>query len=1101
MKVFKYIKDRYNIKEKDLIKIILLFAFSFCLGFFIAFYFVSANSEFVHSFRGEGLLKGQELPFAYILSGVVGYITSSLYSIIQKKRKSKFLFVSALFIMLSIAATSRLLLLFLDLNSNLITVEQFDFIKKWLSFFVFIWAWPLISLVATVTGGLTLRLLNLLQVKKYYGVINLGGVSAAIIGYFTIPLILKIITHHYDLIFIGSFAIIVAIVLVYVIYKQFPEKEYSTDTQEIQRLSLTENFKGFFKNKFILTIFASASLSIIAIYIADYGFLVTIKSQDKIFPDQDAISLFMAIVFGGLKIGEFLVSLVSGRILERGGLRVGLILLPISITVLVILAYFSVNVFGAQSIAFLVFITLTKSAERIFRRGIDDPSFNVMYQTLPEHKKLFMQTRVGVVQQFSIAIAGGVLLLVNFILIKDGKFQLQVYPLYVLPFLIIWLFVAIRLYKAYKDKIRQILTEKNLFNLEYKEKDIFATDVLQKHILSEDINSAKFSVVILSETNPRSLEDYANFLLKIDDTIIRKSVLKNIDTTYSEKLVKVIENVGNEIGFKEKELRKLILHSLYHLDYSEIKHVSIEELEILIDSNKKRDTVFIAKYLYKNIVEGDEQVIVKLLDNKDKAIKLSAIKIASKRDSDQLRKKLTSLLESTEYNNVIVSILIDIGDKILKDLNVLFMKKNSISLLKKVIQICAQIGSPKAQQLLMAHIKYRDREIQTAIVYALYYSEYEADNDTTPIIKQIIKDVVENIFWIYVSIKDIVNEKNTLKLMQSLDLEREKSFDLLFILLAFIHPPETINLIKTNIIGENIIFSLELIDNFISPDIKKIIIPLFEKIRLGQKIRKLRPYFYHQEIGFEQRLKDILKKDYKKVDDWSKAKAIELIGKNTRQGVGKDKANKTEVVINSPEIWTEEAANKILQLINKEGLPDEVFVCLYHPSELVYSTAAKVIYDHSPVLCENYLNTLSPEKQKLIPLLKQGSNLLLDNVKLLKRIFLFYTVPEKSLLKLAKIIRPIKIKKGSYIYFVNDENQEDIVILIKGKLFYRDKTKIPYDFKRNDVIIKGLNVPQNASKLKAEKKSYVIFVNRFEYFNLLVVDNDLIQHLFNRMKF
>ncbi len=73
--------------------------------------------------------------------------------------------------------------------------------------------------------------------------------------------------------------------------------------------------------------------------------------------------------------------------------------------------------------------------------------------------------------------------------------------------------------------------------------------------------------------------------------------------------------------------------------------------------------------------------------------------------------------------------------------------------------------------------------------------------------------------------------------------------------------------------------------------------------------------------------------------------------------------------------------------------------------------------------------------------------------------------------------------------------------MIKGKLFYRDKTKIPYDFKRNDVIIKGLNVPQNASKLKAEKKSYVIFVNRFEYFNLLVVDNDLIQHLFNRMKF
>jgi len=1091
----KYIKDRFNLKDDEIKKLTLLFVFSFFLGLFIAFYFVPANSEFVQYFGYK------ELPFAYILSGVVGYLASSLYSIIQKKRKSKFLFISALLIILSIAATSRLLLLFLDLNSSYVTDVQFEFIKKWLSFFVFIWAWPLISLVATITGGLSLRLLNLMQVKKYYGVINIGGVSAAILGYFTIPLILKIITHHYDLIFIGSFAIIAAILLIFKIYKLFPDKDLLTDSAEAQKQSFTENFKDFFKNKFILTIFVSASLSIIAIYIADYGFLVTIKNQNEIFKTQEDISFFMAIVFGGLKIGEFLISLISGRILGKGGLRVGLILLPISITVFVVLSYLSVSFFGVQSIAFLAFITLTKSSERIFRRGIDDPSFNVLYQTLPEHKKLYMQTRVGVVQQISIAIAGVVLLVIGEILTNNNGFQLQTYSLYVLPILLFWLFIATRLYKAYKDQIKHILRQKKIFQLEYEERDIFATDVLQKHILSEDINSAKFSVVILSETNPRSLEDYANFLLKIDDTIIRKSVLKNIDTTYSEKLVSVIENVGNKIGFKEKDLRKLILHSLYNLDYSEIKDVSKEELNLLIQSQEKRDIIFIAKYLYKNTIEGDEDLICKLLDYPDKAVKLSAIKIASKRDSDKLRKKLTTLLENTEYNNVIVSILIDIGDKILDNLEVYFQKHSSVSVLKKVIQIYAKIGTKKAEKLLISHIKYNDREIQAAIIYALYYSEFKADTESTIIIKQIVKEVVENILWIYVSIKDIVDEKNTLKLIQSLDLEREKSFELLFILLSFIHSPEIINLIKTNVKGENIIFSLEIIDNFIAQDIKQIIFPLFEKIKLSQKIKKLRPYFYHKEIGFKDRLNDILIKDYKKVDLWSKVKAIELIGKNLRKKLDKNNSDKSSEIIESPANWTEEEALNILNKINKEGLPDEVFVCLYHPSELVYSTAAKVIYDHSPVLCENYLNTLSPEKQSLIPLLKQNENLLLDNVKLLKRIYLFYTVPEKSLIKLASIIRPVKLKKDEYIQFSQDENMEDIVILIKGRLFFTDKSKTPYDFKRNDIIIKGLNVPQKATKLKVMKNSYVILINRFEYFNILVVDNELIQHLFNRMKF
>jgi len=51
------------------------------------------------------------------------------------------------------------------------------------------------------------------------------------------------------------------------------------------------------------------------------------------------------------------------------------------------------------------------------------------------------------------------------------------------------------------------------------------------------------------------------------------------------------------------------------------------------------------------------------------------------------------------------------------------------------------------------------------------------------------------------------------------------------------------------------------------------------------------------------------------------------------------------------------------------------------------------------------------------------------------------------------------------------------------------------------VIIKGLNVPQNIEKLEVDKSAYIVFINRFEYFNLLVTDKEIIEHLFDRMKF
>ncbi len=1082
-KIDKKIRSRFELKQDEYEKIKLTLIFSFFLGIFVAFYFVPANAEFVHYYGSA------QLPYAYILSGIVGSLALLLYSWIQRKTRSKILFQSAIVIMIFISVLAKVGLILLSHNNVVFGIPKLLF-AKYLSFFVFIWAWPFIALTATVTGGIAIRLFNLLEIKRYYGLVNLGGVLAAILSYFTISIILKYIGHHYNLILIGDLGLLAAYFLLDYIYKKFPE---GSEAHLIQKKNTFKNFlKTFSSKNFLIWIFVGAAFSIIAIYIADYGFLITIKNQKQLFPTSADVAKFMSIVFGLLKIGEFIISIASGRILTKYGLRFGLTFLALTITGFEILAFGVAYTIGVNSIVFLGIMTLNKMAERIIRRGIDDPSFNVLYQTLPENLKLFIQTRVGVVQQAAIALAGVILLIIYQLISRQGHFRLELYPLYTLPVLLTWLFVTIKLYFNYRNRIKQILYEKKLFIFEYVEKDTFALDVLQKHLLTGEVNVAKFSVVVLSETNPKALEPYASFLLKIDDKIIRKAILNNIDATYSEKLVTVIEQIGNQIGFKERELRRLILRALYNLDYSELGDYSFEQLLKLVESPKVRDKILAAKFLHKHRLPDDYALIIKLLESEDKAVKLAAIKIASQRQNPQLHRKIIEFLADPQYNNFLINILIELGDSVLDDLDQIF-DNQAQNIQLKIIQIFAKIGSPRAQQLLLKHINYPDRIIQQSIIDALFYCDYQANNETEiNLIKQKIFETVENIIWFYTTIKDLAREKNTLKLVQSLDLELAKTQEILFTLLTFLHSKETIELIKTNIIGENIVFAIELIDNFIRPDIKRIIIPIFEKTPLGVKIKRLRHYFYFPALDFRSRLEDILLRDYKKIDIWSKVKALELYGKI----IDKQSALSTSVVkLTPPKHWTEQWAKDFLR--RERGKIDLLVLLLYHHAEIVFTTAAKILLNIEPQAALKYIEYLPPGRRNKILEAYNHRDFLIDRIKLLKRIYLFYTIPEKSLIELAKKIRTLKKNKDQTITFGLDISDQDILIIIKGRL--RLNKSLVYE--RNSVIIKGLNLPQEAESLTVDKNLNILVINRFEFFNALATDNELVRHLFDRMRF
>ncbi|MBQ3691414.1 MAG: hypothetical protein II937_16320 [Bacteroidales bacterium] len=1068
----------FDLRQQEIPIFLMLFAHSFFLGLAGAFYFTPANSEFIRHYGSE------QLPYAYMVSGIAGFIFTQLYSWLQKSIDSRKLFIITLAFMTVVTMGAPFLINYVD--------------AKHLSFFVFIWAWPFLSMVGIETGALSLKFLNLVQVKRIFALFSIGGVLAAMSGYLIIPLLNKVFSHSYMLLFISAVSFLVGIVTLVILYNKYPEKL----AEEKKRLAL-ENKKllsfaaptdgtGLFqllRKDYFKYIFICATLSMTIIYITDFSFLSTVKIQ--IHPDNTA--QFLTLVYGGLKIGELLLSFYSAKIMSRYGVKLGLMILPVCMVVVVSIAAVVGLIWSVNCIMFLILITVNKSQERVLRRGLDDPAFNILYQPLPDNEKAAIQTKVGVVQQFSTGIAGVTIWGVNQGIKLLGEYDFRYFLIAFVPILVLWAISSKNLYLSYKATIKQIVKDISNDKSSNKAKNQYGAELLRKFVKNNNPKIQENAVTILSETSPRSLEGYAAQMLETENEIITKAILRNIDPTWRRRIGASCKTVYD--NSKKLEIRLLSERAASYLDYTQIKDTSVEEFNSLITSKYVCDQIKMIKIMFSNDKMLNEDVIFHMLDSQDRNVKSAAITLAGKLRTPKMIDKLISLLESAEYYNTAGTVLLDMGDRVLPALNEYFEKCGEPSILLRIIELYAKFGSSPAKANLVKNINYPNREVQLAIISALNFCKFQAVEEKDILtVKNKISEVVENIVWIMSSLEDIEDEKNTLKLFQALDMEKENNIETLFNLLSFINEPRLISLIQKNIIGKNNIFAVEIIDNNFPKDLKQIITPLFDDLSSVQKVKKLSVFFPQEKLSFEDRLKAIIKRDYYKLDTWTISKAVELLGKLHKSKVN-DSLKANVIDYNDVTLWNHSHIEDVLTKIRKSEIPDEVFLCLYHVDEIVYSVAAKIVYEENPLKCSDYLVNMTKKKQALLSDLKNDRPLLMDRIRLIKKHPLFSSVPDKMLVKIAESMRVESLNKGEEIDI--ETHNGDIIILMKGTLCVKEPFADDVYFFKNDIIVKGLNLNQGAGFITAKKDSSIILIDRFSYFDTLVRETEIIPFIFD----
>jgi len=431
MKLRQTLYEAFNIRDGEGATVAQLGVYSFLVGIFQAYYISLTNASFLAEFGVDYLPRG------YLITGVVGYLVGFWLSRLQSRMAFTSLLSVALVFPLCLVCLFRLCAWLAP--------------GPWLTFLMFVCIGPFISLVYFVFRALIGRLFNLRQSKRLFGLISSGDVLSAIIGFFSVPIVIVLLGDVIELLLFAGGALGLGWLVVLRINREYAEV-LSADPVSDEDAD-TGGFTELFRDRYLLLIVVLATTVVLGFYYVDYVFLAQVRER---FSDLEFLTRFISVLYGIIRVVElFVKTLLSGRLLNNYGLRFGLLALPALLCLTIIpAAILSLGLVESGQVVFLL-VVLSKLIERVSVKAFHDPSFNVLYQPLPGAQRLGVQTRVeGLVQPLAIGLAGGTLWLFSLY----GSFGLV---MVVLALIVIgWAAVTLALHHQYKVSLLENLSQR-----------------------------------------------------------------------------------------------------------------------------------------------------------------------------------------------------------------------------------------------------------------------------------------------------------------------------------------------------------------------------------------------------------------------------------------------------------------------------------------------------------------------------------------------------------------------------------------------------------------------------------------------------------------
>jgi len=610
------------------------------------------------------------------------------------------------------------------------------------------------------------------------------------------------------------------LILVFIVFRfkdKLSVKKENTKTQKVK----TQKKTSFFDNRYYKLFFIIAFLPIFAQFFVDFIFQAQAKVE---FPQKESLTAFVGIFFGISSIVEFfLKTFISGRLLNKYGVKFGLLAFPLVLAFSFFLASVTGLLYGAVAL-FFSFVTLGRLFTRAVRTSFNDPATQILYQPLPADERLSFQNKIESGPKAYASIAAGIIL---FVFAKIPSFSLVYFSIFLLVIIAIWAKSASEIYKEYKLILQKVLSGDS------QKKTIDKIELIFDLLIDKIQNSA-------NET--------------------KESFIKLFEAIFPYKLAGLIKKENWDI--KESLQKKHKLKELVTLSKSELP----SERSIAASGFSEHATYKV------------ERLLTYLLKDENFDVRCAAIISVGKMKASELYPYLLNNFRTNQFRDIVASAMVNIGHAILYDLGLYFRKiEYEPTLQLKTIEIFEKIGGESAIEFLRSKINYPNKVVSNRVIAALGNLNYKPNNAEQILLSQKLEDEIRNYVYASAALNDFSGSDKNEDILQAMKAEKKQKKEKVFALLSVIYDSFAIQLIRENLESEDANsrgFAIEIADTVVSELHKKMLLPVFEDLSDLELLSKYKGFFVFENLPVKDRLIDIINSDYSVTGFYTKAVAL-----------------------------------------------------------------------------------------------------------------------------------------------------------------------------------------------------------------------------------
>lgn len=1042
----KLLKRIFSIEEGETGRVVLLLVMSFFMGAFLATFSVAAQTLFLSHFDGK-----QDLPRAFVISGLFGLIATILYNFLQTRIPFRVLAILSLLTVTGITA-------FIEFG------EGFFPDPNQMYFFGYTQLAPFTLIILLVFWGAFNRLFNVKQSKRLLGSVDQGMLAASLISFFSIPIALNYIEVP-SLYTIGLVSISIFTILFFILSSKFGGESWSLQKEREQNQKLT--IAGFFKNRYVLFLSLFIIASMVALNFVDYSFLnvsTQYFSGDRAGDLPEFLSYFEATVV----IFSFLFqTFAADRVISDYGLKVSVLVNPILIGLFTVIALVIGLSFGysAESSSFIIFfimIAMSKLFILSVKESLDEPSFKLYLLPIETNIKIDVQTKLeGVITGLATLIAGGLILLINEVKIFDLIYM----TIFAIPLMAAWFFVASKLYNSYRQTLQSTLI-KNKAKVDHKiDREYTVDKVLQKEVNSTAEDKVVYGLKLMEKLEPALFENAVLQLADSDYSKVRSFALEKI------------QNLGIEKeGDKNPDIKNLAKTAQGVSEDSDLLSIAPDKLMKLSKSVKPADRILAAKLLRKLISQRTIFILLELLRDVDLKVRHEALVTARKVKRPETWSVLIELLSSPSYGHDAAAALIEAGEAALPTLETSFHKSGQTDLVMlRIVQIMGRIGGDQALDLLWKKADYPDKRIVKQILFSLRYINYRATGRQAREVTDLLETELGKTIWNLAALNELPETDEFALLRGALREEIRGNFDHITMLLSILYDPEAVQLVRENIESgdpNGIAYALELMDLFVEQDLKPKLFPLFDDIPVEKKLEDLQTFFPRENYNPIQVINYILNRDFNMNNRWTKVCAVYASAyiKDFRVSRG-----------------------LIAQMFNNDKLLQETAAwVIYNKDKTIYKT----ISDRLPTRDKKFLDS-AIENNQLLEGLEDGFFLGIEMVLYLKQLPQFKNINGVLLADLFDKISPLDLVPGEKVSVDSKTQNSPILIVALGEVKLKDGdttlTTLKAGSVYGDIFQNGEAL--NVTTLEANERSIVFKINLADFYFVMANHHELVEGL------